>query len=101
VVATSDTVRGAARRLAGEHGLDEGGRTGLRILISAVERDWYARGASDAMLEPVRELSDALAQVRRSFSRCAPLALRAKLLPRSVLHPRGASSSAHADSSAR
>jgi transglutaminase-like putative cysteine protease len=81
---STDTVRMAATRLAREHGLDDDGRRGLRTVVGAVERSWY--GASDRA-DP--RLIDALREVRDSFTRNAPLALRAKLLPRSVLRPRG------------
>lgn len=80
----TDTVRMAATRLAREHGLDDEGRRGLRTVVGAVERSWY--GAA-GRTEP--GLADALHEVRDSFLRNAPLALRAKLLPRSVLRPRG------------
>lgn len=81
-VPNTDTVRLAANRLAREHGLDDDGRRGLRTLVGAVERSWYgATQRADATL------GDALREVRDSFHRNAPLALRARLLPRSVLRP--------------
>jgi hypothetical protein len=76
----SDTVRGTARRLLREHGLDDQGRTGLRTLVGAVERSWYGNGGGADTGLPA-----ALAAVRASLARCAPMARRAKLLPRSVL----------------
>jgi transglutaminase-like putative cysteine protease len=81
-VPDTDTVRLAANRLAREHGLDDDGKRGLRTLVGAVERSWYgASRRTDAAL------ADALREVRDSFRRNAPLALRARLLPRSVLRP--------------
>jgi len=86
MVPNTDTVRLAANRLAREHGLDDDGRRGLRTLVGAVERSWYGAG-----LRPGSGLDsglvDALREVRDSFRRNAPLALRARLLPRSVLRP--------------
>lgn len=79
----TDTVRLAANRLARDHGLDDAGRNGLRTVIGAIERSWYGSGPSRAD----GALAEAMRQVRESFNRCAPLALRARLLPRSVLRP--------------
>jgi transglutaminase-like putative cysteine protease len=81
-VPSTDTVRLAANRLAREHGLDDDGRRGLRSLVGAIERAWYGAGGR---VDPA--LADGLREVRDSFARNAPLALRARLLPRSVLRP--------------
>ena len=78
----TETVRVAARRMARAHNLDEQGRDGLRSVVGAIERSWYS-GRPEA--DP--QLPHAVDEVRRSMSRNAPLALRAKVLPRSVLHP--------------
>ncbi|MFB9432720.1 transglutaminaseTgpA domain-containing protein [Streptoalloteichus tenebrarius] len=83
-VSGSDTVRGAARKLAREHRLDEAGQRALRVVITTVERDWYGGQPSSG-----QELPAAVGEVRESLRRNAPLALRAKILPRSVLRPRG------------
>lgn len=79
--ATTETVRAAGRRLARQHELDEAGRDGLRAVVRAVERSWYGApgGASPT------ELPEAVRAVRVSLRRSAPLAWRARLLPRSVL----------------
>ncbi|RKT56899.1 transglutaminase TgpA family protein [Saccharothrix australiensis] len=81
-VPPTETVRVAARRLVRAHNLDEQGRDGLRAVVGAVERSWYSTqvGADPA-------LPRAFEEVRRSLHRNAPLALRAKMLPRSVLKP--------------
>lgn len=82
LVPPTETVRVTARRLAREHDLDERGRDGLRSVVGAVERSWYSsRPDADATLPK------AVHEVRESFARNAPLALRAKVLPRSVLSP--------------
>ncbi|MBB5955708.1 transglutaminase-like putative cysteine protease/energy-coupling factor transporter transmembrane protein EcfT [Saccharothrix tamanrassetensis] len=81
-VPTTETVRVAARRMARAHNLDEQGRDGLRTLVGAVERSWYSTRA-----EADPALPQAFDNVRRSLTRNAPLALRAKVLPRSVLQP--------------
>ena len=78
----TETVRVAARRMARAHNLDEQGRDGLRSVVGAIERSWYSDRA-DA--DP--QLPKAVEDVRRSLNRNAPLALRAKVLPRSVLQP--------------
>ncbi|ALG12859.1 transglutaminaseTgpA domain-containing protein [Kibdelosporangium phytohabitans] len=79
----SDTIRMTARRLVREHSLDDEGKDGLRTLVSILERLWYGPSANAGP-----ELQQALDNVRGSMKRNAPLALRAKLLPRSVLKPR-------------
>ena len=84
VVRETDTVRIAAGKLAREHGLDDDGRRALRTMIGAVERSWYGTGNTT---EP--GLRDALRGVLDSLERSAPLSLRSKLLPRSVLRPGG------------
>ncbi len=94
----SETVRARAQRLVGEHGLDEPGRAGLRILVGAVERSWYA-GVSRPGVSPPgvsrpdgreprdtdRELRTAMDAVLASMARSAPLTRTARVLPRSVL----------------
>ncbi|MDQ2589016.1 transglutaminase TgpA family protein [Saccharothrix yanglingensis] len=82
-VASTETIRVAARRLVKAHNLDDQGRDGLRAIVGAVERSWYSAHA-DA--DPA--LPRAVDDVRASLHRNAPLALRARVLPRSVLKPR-------------
>jgi transglutaminase-like putative cysteine protease len=79
-----ETVRSTARRLVREHGLDELGQDGLRTLVLAVERSWYADG-HDSDEEDPQDVADALDAARESMQRCAPSSRRARLLPRSVL----------------
>ncbi len=82
-VPRTETVRVAARRLVRAHNLDEQGRDGLRAVVGAVERSWYsAQSAADP------SLPGAVDNVRRSMNRNAPLALKARVLPRSVLQPK-------------
>ncbi|WP_447003674.1 transglutaminaseTgpA domain-containing protein [Saccharothrix isguenensis] len=82
-VPTTETVRVAARRLVRVHNLDEQGRNGLRAVVGAVERSWYS---AQAAADPA--LPGAVDSVRQSLNRNAPLALKAKFLPRSVLQPK-------------
>lgn len=82
-VANTETVRTAAARLAKEHKLDEDGREGLWTMVGVLERSWYG-----AATGPDPSLPPAFDRVRHSLDRNAPLALRAKLLPRSILQPR-------------
>lgn len=92
-----ESVRATAQRLADEHALDEPGQAGLRCLVAAVERSWYASvspgpsdtsrfGTGSSDTDP--ELRPAFDAVRASLARCAPPTRRARLLPRSVLHRR-------------
>lgn len=75
----SDTVRLAARRMAKDHSLDEPGKQALRTVVDSVERSWYAgRTESDPRL---REAFD---EVVAGLRRTSPIAMKARLLPRSV-----------------
>jgi transglutaminase-like putative cysteine protease len=79
-VSRTETVRTAARRIAREHSLDDGGRRALRTVVGEVERSWYGgQEQPDANLAPAYD--DLMAGIRRN----SPLGWRAKLLPRSVL----------------
>ena len=91
IVGDAETVRTAAQRLAKEHKLDEDGREGLRTMVGVLERSWY--GAAHG---PDPALPQAFERVRRSLDRNAPLAWKAKLLPRSILKPRRRASNAEA-----
>ncbi len=78
-VRSTETVRTAARRIAREHSLDDGGKRALRTVVGEVERSWYGgRDRPDPELAPA--FDDLIAGIRRG----SPLGLRARLLPRSV-----------------
>ncbi len=81
----SDTLRVAAHRIAREHGLDHEGQESLRTLVGEVERSWYAPPRPTATVSAT--VVESFDRVRASLHRNAPLALRSKLLPRSVLRP--------------
>jgi transglutaminase-like putative cysteine protease len=76
----TETVRVAARRMAREHALDDGGKRALRTVVTEVERSWY--GGSDT---PDPTLAAAFEDLMNGMRRSSPLPWRAKLLPRSVL----------------
>ncbi|MBO0839807.1 MAG: transglutaminase domain-containing protein, partial [Sciscionella sp.] len=78
-ISDAETVRTAARSLARKHELDADAQRALRELVGAVERTWYGGQPAGP------ELSKALTGVRDGLARTAPLALRARLLPKSVL----------------
>ena len=78
----AETIRTAARRLAREHNLDDAGKNGLRTVIGAIERSWYS---ANPVADPA--LPGALAAVRQSLRQNAPLSLRARMFPKSVLKP--------------
>jgi len=82
-VNSTETVRVAARRMAREHALDDGGKRALRTVVSEVERSWY--GGSDS---PDPTLAPAFDDLILGLRRSDPLGWRAKLLPRSVLRRR-------------
>jgi transglutaminase-like putative cysteine protease len=76
----TETVRTAARRMAKEHSLDDGGKRALRTVVSEVERSWYGgHERPDPTLAPA--FDDLIDGIRRG----SPLGWRARLLPRSVL----------------
>jgi transglutaminase-like putative cysteine protease len=77
----AETVRMTARRLAREHDLDDDGKRALRTVVGAVERSWYSSRPN-----PDPELPQAFDDLVAGLRRTSPLALRARLLPRSVLH---------------
>ncbi|TDV46323.1 transglutaminase superfamily protein [Actinophytocola oryzae] len=79
-VGSTETVRTAARRIAREHSLDDGGKRALRTVVSEVERSWYGDSETpDPTLAPAYD--DLMDGIRRN----APLGLRGKILPKSVL----------------
>jgi hypothetical protein len=84
-VELGDTLRVAANRMVREHGLDREGQSSLRTLVGEVERSWYGVHLPPDGTTPV--VVDSFDSVRRSLHRNAPLAWRARLLPRSVLRP--------------
>ncbi len=82
-ISDSDTVRVAGGKIAERHRLDDSGREALRTVLGAVERSWYSDEATpDATLEP------AFGQLRESLRRTAPLSMRGRLFPRSVIRRR-------------
>lgn len=82
-ISRTETIRTAARRLAREHSLDDGGKRALRTVVSEVERSWYGgHERPDPTLAPA--FDDLIDGMRRG----APLGWRAKLLPKSVLRRR-------------
>ncbi|HEV2781997.1 MAG TPA: DUF3488 and transglutaminase-like domain-containing protein [Actinophytocola sp.] len=76
----AETVRMTARRLAREHDLDEDGKRALRTVVGAVERSWYS-----ARPDPDPALPSAFDDLVAGLHRTSPVALRARLFPRSVL----------------
>jgi hypothetical protein len=79
-VGTTETVRVAARRMAKEHSLDDGGKRALRTVVSEVERSWY--GGED---QPNTHLAPAFDELIHDLRQNSPLGWRARLLPPSVL----------------
>lgn len=77
--AATETVRGTARRLVREHGLDEPTQEGLRAVVLAVERAWYGGHPVEA-----GELTEAVQRVRRGIAAGSPLSLRNRLFPPSL-----------------
>ncbi|RKT86066.1 protein of unknown function [Saccharopolyspora antimicrobica] len=80
--AATDTARQVTTRLLEHHGLDESGAKAMRALVNAVEREWYAPPGG----KPDDSLPETLQEVLNSLRRGAPLDLRSRLFPRSVLH---------------
>jgi transglutaminase-like putative cysteine protease len=86
-VPASDTLRVAATKMVREHDLDAEGRDSLRTLVGEVERSWYGTPAADGVRSTSALVVESFDRVRQSLHRNAPLALRARLLPKSVLRP--------------
>jgi transglutaminase-like putative cysteine protease len=80
-VGSTETVRTAARRIAREHALDDGGKRALRTVVSEVERSWY--GGTD---QPDPSLAPAFDDLMDGIRKNSPLGLKARVLPRSVMH---------------
>ncbi|MFF0144827.1 transglutaminase superfamily protein [Amycolatopsis sulphurea] len=76
----SDTVRVAGGKIADRNHLDDEGREDLRVVLGAVERSWYSNTS-----EPEPTLAPAFERLRAGLRRTAPLSLRGRLFPRSVL----------------
>ncbi|MGH3491922.1 MAG: hypothetical protein ACRDRL_33305 [Sciscionella sp.] len=79
----ADTLRLTAQRWANDYRLDEAGRAGLRGIVAAVERQWYA-GDQDAGVDSAA-VRGAFNDARDSLDRCAPLGARDRVFPQSVL----------------
>jgi len=79
-VQSTETVRAAARRIAREHSLDDGGKRALRTVVSEVERSWYG-----GQVQPNPDLGPAYDDLMDGVRRGNPLGWRAKVLPKSVL----------------
>lgn len=87
------TLRQSAETIGDRLDLDEAGRRELQTIVTVVERAWYsptgATGApSPQATSPEPELHRALAGLRESVARCAPLSWRRRILPRSLLRRR-------------
>jgi transglutaminase-like putative cysteine protease len=96
-----ETVRASAQRLIHQHGMDEPGVAGLRLLVGAVEQSWYAAGGTQldntgldnntgpdnntGVTRIDHDIRTAVDAVLTSMARSAPLNRMARLLPRSVL----------------
>jgi transglutaminase-like putative cysteine protease len=85
-----ETVRASAQRLIHQHGMDEPGGAGLRLLVGVVERSWYAAASTrpdnnTEVTHTDHEIRIAVDAVLTSMARSAPLSRMARLFPRSVL----------------
>ena len=78
----NDTVRGSARRLSRAHRLDSHAVGGMRTVVGAVERGWYA---SPTEPDPRPDLVSAVSTVRGGLEISTPLGVTNKLWPRSVV----------------
>lgn len=76
---SSDTVRGAARRIVQEHRLDDTAQASIRELVGAVESSWYG----DAHPGP-HQLDDPVRGVRTGIEAGHPLGWKRTVLPGSV-----------------
>jgi len=79
------TLRGTARQLVRAHPLDADATGGMKTVIGALERGWYAPLHDPG---PGGPLVSAVFTVREGLRRSAPLPLRARFWPRSALPSR-------------
>ena len=77
-IASTETPRAAARRLASAHGLDENARRTITEVIDAVEQQWYGDPAEASVAAP------SITELVVAWQRCSPLTKRQRWLPRSV-----------------
>ena len=94
--ATSDTVRGAARRLVREHRLDPDAQQAVRGLVEAVEASWYGGRHP----EP-GGLDELVRRVRAGIAAGSPLDLRRRVWPRSLRTRRRAGAPEHTTAASR
>jgi len=80
--ASRGTLRGTARQLVRAHPLDADATGGMKTVIGALERGWYAEQHDPG---PGGPLVSAVFTVREGLRRSAPLPLRARFWPRSAL----------------
>jgi hypothetical protein len=80
--AENDTVRATARQLVRTYRLDGPAIDGMKTVIGAVERGWYAERHDPG---PGSALVSAVTTVRAELSTRAPLTLPARLWPRSAM----------------
>jgi hypothetical protein len=78
--APSDTVRGAAERLARAHAFDHDACRALQVVVDAVEESWYGGIEPDA-----GALAGPVAAAQTAIRAGCPLTLRARLLPPSTV----------------
>lgn len=79
-VSEADTIRETARRLASQYNLDAEGRKHLQVVATALEKSWYSPTA-----QVDEQFVAAFEGLRQAINRCAPLPLRGRLLPSSVV----------------
>ncbi|WP_040588020.1 hypothetical protein [Sciscionella marina] len=78
------SVRALAARLADKHGLDEAAKQKLRLIVTELERSWYApASAGAARSDP--GLEQAVREVLGALALAHPLRARDRFWPRSVL----------------
>ena len=79
-VGRAETVRETARKLADRFNLDTEGRAHLRVVVSTLERSWYG-----PQPEVDAEFVAAFEGLREAIHRNAPLALKDRIMPGSVV----------------
>lgn len=80
-VSEADTVRETARRMASQYNLDADGRAHLQTVVTTLERSWYG---TEARVDS--QFVAAFEGLRQAINRGAPLPLRGRLLPSSVVN---------------
>lgn len=85
IITPGDTLRSIAERIGETSRLDVAGSAALYSVVGELEHAWYAPSGATSVTPQDTTLVTAFTTLRHHWARAAPLSLRAKLFPRSLL----------------